>query len=249
MSSSTEPNFQPWLIREYLEQVTAEEQAAADAAAAKAAADKAAADKAAADANQGEQNESEYAKRLRAEAAENRKKAEALQAQIDKINADREAATLAEMERNKEFEKIAAHEKAKAEAALAEAAAAKAQVAKIEEDYRNRERDTIRNRAIEAAAAKAGLIDPDDASKIDKRSIRWDENGQPVGLDEAFAKLKEAKPHYFKVEQQQQVSVQGFTRPPTPASPTNQAGPVDAYSLSDEEFERQYAQIGRYSRA
>lgn len=211
------------------EQKAAADKAAAEAAA-KAAADKAAADKAAAD----EKTVSaEYAARLRREAEEARKEAQALKA-------EKEERERAELEKQKEFEKLAQHERSKREAAERDA----------QERVTQAERKFQRAK-LESLASKHGLLDFDDVDKLDLSKISWDEHGRALGADEAFEELKGRKPHYFKVENASvtgtTVTSKAISTPPPINNGTG--GTSDAYALSDEEFERQYATLGRHVRA
>ena len=248
--------------------MTPEEQAAADRAAAdkaaadKAAADKAAADKAAADRLAAEQHVSaEYAARLRREAEENRKRAESFEAE-NKALKDAEAARVAkQLADEKEFQKLAQHHAEKAAAAEKALAEERAQAAKQLEteraradkqlaDERNARIESDRRRQLEIAAAAAGLRDADDIDKLDKSKITWGDDGKPVGVDAAFEDLKTRKPHYFKLDPTPAPTPQPrnlFAVPPAPAA--GGGGTKDAYALSPEDFEREYAQLGRVQRA
>ena len=208
---------------------TAEELATAAAAlvADKAAADKSVADKGTLDGAAIDTVSKEYAARLRNEAETSRLRVKELEAQ----NADRERAQL---EKDKEFEKIAAHEKAlrvKAEADSAEIV--------------QRMTQTQRRDRLEALAARHGLLDADDVDKLDQSKIDW-QDGKPVGAEAAFDDLKARKPHYFKVEGDLPTPKPGM---PAPRPSTDPTPGKDIYALTDAEFDAQYKQLGRTARA
>lgn len=226
--------------------LTPEEQVVADAATAaavKAAQDKAEADKVAAIA----------AERQRSKEA--REAAEAAQAKVKELQDAEAARVSAALEKDKEFEKLAAHNKALAEKAASDLVAANtaadAKVAAIQNE-RVAER---RQAALADAARAAGLIHLDDITKVDATKISWGEDGKPVGAEAAFAALKADRPHYFKVDGAAGGGGGAATGPgalglPTPpAAGGGGGGSVDAYALDPKEFDRQYAQLGKVTRA
>lgn len=217
------------------EQVTAD---AATAAAIKAAQDKAEADKVAAIA--AERNRS----------AETRAALEAATAEAQALKDAESARVTAALEKDKEFEKLAAHnlalaEKAKSDLAAANAAA-DAKVAAIQGE-RVTERRQI---ALAEVAKEAGLIHMDDLAKIDMSKITFDDAGKPVGADAAIAALKAERPHYFKVEGAATYTGPGAMGLPTPPSQSGGSGGTkDVYALSQADFDREYAQLGKHATA
>jgi len=113
--------------------------------------------------------------RARSEVAAER---QARKAAEDKVKAF-EDEKLSEQQR---LEKQAADEKARADAS---------------DEALKRERIA---RAVERAAVRAGIIDPEDATAmVDLNAVTFDDNGQPQAdsIDSALAALKERKPHLF----------------------------------------------------
>ena len=215
----------------------------AEELAAKAASDQAAADAAKADAAKNNVDP-DYAARLRREAAEARAEAEAARNESKALK-DAEAARVAKnLEDQKEFEKLAAHHKEKAE------------LAERERDEANKRADSARDsanaevekertaRKLEAAASKHGLRDLDDVSALDMKLIRKGDNGELLGVDEEFEDLKKRKEHYFKVDGRKN---NGGTPPPRPSS--DDPAPKDVYAMTDADFNREFAQLGKGVRA
>lgn len=81
------------------------------------------------------------------------------------------------------------------------------------------------NGAIERAATKAGIIDPEAAlAMIDKSLIKADDNGTLTGIDEALKKLAEEKPYLVG---------KGVTKPiGSKSNPANPNGDTKRFTLS-----------------
>jgi len=244
-------SFRPYFLelaedyRKGTDSVT-ESEIAAQAADAKAAADRAvtAATQAAADLKNAaaagadgtrEMYDKEYVARLRREAEEHRKKADSLQSEKD-------ATELKTLEANKEFEKIATHERSKREAL-------EAQIVTEWASYGER----LKRDQLQAVAEKHGLLDPDDIKNIDVASLDVDGQGRLVGADAAFEALKVRKPHYFKVTAEPAPQTladpySGLRRPPQP-SPKPVTGGIDVNALTDAEFDAGWKTLGKFQRA
>ena len=187
----------------------------------------------------------EYVARLRREAEDHRKRADTLQSEKDGT----ERATL---EANKEFEKIAAHERSKREASDTQHAAELAAERASNAAERTSNDARFKRKELESVAAKHGLLDVSDIDKIDVTSLQMDDNGRIVGADAIFEALKTKKPHYFKVEAAAPVNpvetYSGLRRPPQP-SPKPVSGGVDVYALNDAEFADGWKSLGKFQRA
>jgi hypothetical protein len=82
--------------------------------------------------------------------------------------------------------------------------------------------ERLQNR-FEAAALKAGVVDPDAAFKLaDLSDVEWDENGKPIGLDAIIKDLKAARPFLFAAPAAPKIGTGGGN--PAQGNPVNTQG-------------------------
>lgn len=118
-----------------------------------------------------ERFDAEYVRKLRAEAAEYRKRLRELES---KVKADEEA-KLTEQERLQK--RLAELERAQA-------------------DWERERQEILLQRHIENTAAKLGIIDPEAAWKlIDLKEVDFDEDGKPKNLETLLRALIQKKPY------------------------------------------------------
>lgn len=115
----------------------------------------------------------EYVQQLRAEAAENRKRAKDAEEKL----AQRQRDDMSDLERA-----TAERDQAKAEAEAARAAA----------------RESLLRAEVTAAAVAANAVDPETVRVLVSGRISFDDDGQPVGVHEAVTALLVEKPYLVK---------------------------------------------------
>jgi len=136
--------------------------------------------------------DAEYVRQLRAEAAENRKAAQAAAADLKKLqdaqlsDAEKQSARLNELETAQ-----AAHEQ---------------------------ERRDLRLRLeVEREARRMGIVDEDAAFRLlDTASIKFDDAGMPTGVDKALKALTEARAWLIQAPSAPPVPATSPTNPPRP---------------------------------
>lgn len=103
-----------------------------------------------------------------------------------------------------------------------------------------------KNSAIKAGAEKFGMVDLDCLPLLDTSAISLDNDGNVLGVDDAFSELKEKKPFLFaspKTETKQNSSARISPAPRTKSSATQVS------NMSDAEYKRSLKKLApSYSR-
>ncbi len=163
----------------------------------------------------------EYAERLRRE----RDEAQAKTRKLEEAEAERARQALVD---EKKFREAYEGERKRAE--------------EIEAGWRERHKQSEQRylrSELKAHAAALGMRDIDDIALADTSAVSLDDNGDVIGAREAIAALKERKPYLFAEP----------SAPKSPKTPSGQVPPPpksdtparDAFAMSDEEFEKAFA--------
>lgn len=158
-----------------------------------------------------ERFDAEYVKKLRAEAAEYRKR-------------------LRELEQT-----VKQHEEAK----LSETERLQKRLAELEREQlswqRERQEHTLKYETM-LTASRLGIVDPEAAYRlIDLAALEFDEDGKPVNLEQALKDLLKAKPY---LAGQQQTVTAGS--PTNPATGQQRAGTFTTSQIADRRFYEQH---------
>lgn len=102
---------------------------------------------------------------------------------------------------------------------------------KVEQSHKSYQ-DRLVRAELKALASKVGMIDLDDVRFADLSNVKFSDDGEIMGAQEAIEQLKTRKPHYFKAN-----SSSATHESPSPSSEINRE---DAMQLSDEEYLKRY---------
>ena len=163
----------------------------------------------------------EYAERLRRE----RDEAQADARKLREAEAERERLQLVE---EKKFREAYEGERKRAE--------------EIEAGWKERHKQSEQRylrSELKAHAAALGMRDIDDIALADTSTVKLDDNGDVIGAREAIAALKERKPYLFA--EPSAPKTPKTPSGPTPPPPRGDTPARDAFAMTDEEFEKAFA--------
>lgn len=173
-----------------------------------------------------------YVKRLRGEASSHRKEASALEKQLKEYKDKESEAERKRLEEEGKYKELA--EKLQRE----------------RDEEKKQYEDRLIRSEVRSRALAAGVVSARVADLIPRDKIKFDENGEMVGIEEAIADFREAEPSLFKSEAageqktgdaKKEVKSTGSDKAdPNPAA---KAPPFSALNLSQEEWKKKREEL------